>query len=186
MTTTNRYDPTRPEHRATCQRSTCAGQPAHPGGRHLDQRDDLYDGPGSALQVAPLAVRDSARKIVREAPALMPEVIDLVNHIEFMRGQVAAVSVDKDRQVRAASERALDCDSHGEVIRGLERQVTAFDDSARASEAGRMVLLGFLHVVDELLRGSPSLRNITVPELISALKIASKKTHAAHDRAWKR
>lgn len=188
MTLTNRFDPSRPEHAATCTRLKCSGPdvPVHQAGRHLDQRSEFYDGPSTLLDATSVYVRDSARKIVREAPELTPEVVDLVTYLEFMRGQVAAAQVDRDRGIREASARALDCDAHGEVIKGLEDQVTALDASQRRTEAGRLALLGFLHAVDEATKGSPTLRNITVPELIGALKQASKKTHAAHTRAWSR
>jgi hypothetical protein len=186
MTTTNRYDPNRPEHKVTCTRTKCAERPAHPAGLHLDQRSEFYDGPDIQLGALSMYVRASARKIVREAPALTPELVDLVTYIGFLEDQATACRVDRDRGIREASARALDCEAHGEVIKGLEDQVTAFDESGRRSEAGRLALLGFLHAVDEATKGSAALRNITVPELITALKASSKKTHAAHDRAWKR
>lgn len=185
MTMTNRYDPSRPEHRATCQRIKCADVPAHPGGRHLDQRDDLYDGPDTLLAATSMYIRGSARKIISDAPALTPEVVDLVTYVEFLGDQVTHARVDRDRGIREASARALDCADHGEVIKALEDQVSAFDVSARASEAGRLAALGFLFAVDQLLEGT--LRpDLTVTDLVTALKGASKKTHAAHDRAWKR
>lgn len=185
MTMTNRYDPSRPEHKAPCQRTKCAELPAHPGGRHLDQRDDLYDGPETLLDATSMYVRASARKIFREAPALTPEVVDLVTYIGFLEDQATHARVDRDRGIREASARALDCEAHGQVIAGLESQVAAFDSSARNSEAGRLAALGFLFAVDQLL--DRTLRpDLTVAELVMALKGASKKAHAAHDRAWKR
>jgi hypothetical protein len=182
MSLTNRYDPSNPNHKARCQRTKCADLPAHPGGRHLDQRDELYDGPGGALGVASVYIRDSARKIISDAPALMPEVMDLVTYCDFMRDQVAHVQVDKDRSVRAASARALDCEAHGEVIKGLEDQVSAIDASAQRNEKARLALLGFLQAVDD---GLDNLRpDVTVAQLVAALRTASKKAHAAHTRAW--
>jgi hypothetical protein len=182
------YDPYKPEHKATCQRTKCADLPAHPGGRHLDQRDELYDGPGGALGVASIYVRDSARKIVREAPGLMPEVMDLINGISWLQDQVTHAHVDRDRGIREASARALDCEAHGEVIRGLEDQVHHFDESYRRADAGRVALLGLLHAVDELVRARKEgrLTNLTLDELVKALAESAKKTSAAHERAWKR
>lgn len=185
MTTTNRYDPANPNHKVTCTRTTCADRSAHPAGLHLDQRSELYDGPGTQLDALSMYVRPSARKIVRDAPALTPEVVDLVTYIGFLEDQATHARVDRDRGIREASSRALDCGAHGEVISSLEAQVAAFDASARSSEGGRLAALGFLFAVDQLLDGT--LRpDLTVAKLVTALKGASKKTHAAHDRAWKR
>ena len=187
MSSTNRYDPSDPNHKITCGRTKCAEleRAPHPAGRHLDQRDELYDGPDSQLAATSMYVRASARKIITDAPALTPEVVDLVTYIGFLEDQATHARVDRDRGIREASARALDCDDHGRVIKGLEDQVHAFDQSAARSEAGRLAVLGFLFAVDQLLDGT--LRpDLTVAELVAALKAASKKTHAAHDRAWKR
>lgn len=187
MTLTNRYDAGNPNHTMTCSRLACSGPdvPVHEAGRHLDQRSPFYDGPDTLLGATSIYVRESARTIVRTAPELTPEVVDLVTYLEFMRDQVAAAHVDRDRGIREASARALDCDAHGEVIKGLEGQVSAFSDAERRAENGRLALLGFLHAVDEAM--DHGLRpDLTVAELVTAIKAASKKAHAAHDRAWKR
>jgi hypothetical protein len=181
------YDPSNPNHRATCQRSTCAEREPHPGGRHLDQRDELYDGPGSLLQVLPPSVRDSARKIIREAPELMPEVVDLGNEIEFLRGQVAAVRVDADRRERAAMLRSADCEHHGREIEELGRRLGAVDRAGEKTEKARLALLGFMHAVDDLVRAYREGRTdpgLSVAELVDALAKASKKASDAHARAW--
>ncbi len=174
--------------KARCQRTTCADIPEHLAGRHLDQRDDLYDGPDSLLQVLPLAVRDSARRIVREAPALMPEAVDLAKHIEFLRQQVAHVQVDADRKVRDAMARSSDCEHHGKEIKELGEQLYHFDKSERRADAGRLALLGFLDAVDQVVdqHAAGKLPDLTVDELVAALAKSAKKAHAAHERAWKR
>jgi hypothetical protein len=186
MTMTNRYDAGNPNHTVTCSRLKCSGAdvPVHQAGLHLDQRSEFYDGPDIQLQATSMYVRPSARKIIQTAPALTPEVVDLVTYIGFLEDQAAHARADRDRGIREASAHALDCEAHGEAITALEAQVAAFDESGRRSEAGRLALLGFLHAVDEATKGSPALRDITVPELITALKTASKKAHAAHTRAW--
>lgn len=191
MTITNRYDPLRPEHAVLCSRSECtSGEdvPIHPAGAHLDQRSEFYDGPDIQLAATSMYVRTSARKIIREAPALMPEVVDLVTYVDFLGDQATHARVDRDRGIREASARALDCDAHGEVIKGLEGQVTALDASARRSEAGRLAVLGMLFAVDELVRQHKDgeLPDLTVDKLVKALADGAKKVHAAHDRAWKR
>lgn len=178
MSMTNRYDPYKPEHKVACQRTPCAGLDPHPGGRHLDQRDELYDGPQTQLDAASMHIRDSARKIIREASALTPEVIDLITYIEHLQNQVAAVRVDRDRQVREALRRSEDCAAHGEEIQELLRMQAAIEGSRRKEEAGRNALLSFLFAIDNVLDKAPE---ALTPDV---LRDASRKTHAAHKRAW--
>lgn len=187
MTTTNRYDAGNPNHTVTCARSACEGKPLHQAGRHLDQRSEHYDGPDTQLTATSMYVRSSARKIITDAPGLTPEVIDLVTYVDFLGNQVVAARVDRDQGVREASQRALNCPAHGEVIKGLESQVAVLDSSQRCTEAGRLALLGFLHAVDEFTREyRKGYSGLTVGQLVNGLEKASKKVHAAHDRAWKR
>lgn len=189
MSLTNKYDPSNREHKVTCTRTKCAEleRPAHPAGVHLDQRSEFYDGPRLSLEVASVYVRDSARKIIREAPALMPEVMDLVNYCDFMRLQVAHVQVNRDRGIREAQARSESCEHHGKEIKGLGEQVHAFSEAERRHNAGRLAVLGLLFAVDELVRQHKAgqLPNLTVDKLVDALAENAKKTHAAHDRAWK-
>jgi hypothetical protein len=187
MPITSRYDPSAPGHKVTCTRTKCAEleRAPHPAGLHLDQRSEFYDGPDTQLAATSMYVRDSAWKIIRNAPGLTAEVVDLVTYIGFLEDQATHARVDRDRGIREASARALDCADHGEQIKALENQVHAFDKASERSEAGRLAALGFLFAVDQLLEGT--LRpDLTVTRLVAALKDASKKTHAAHDRAWKR
>lgn len=187
MSSTNRYDSSDPSHKITCGRSKCAEleRAPHPAGVHLDQRHEFYDGPDTQLAATSMYIRGSARKIITDAPALTPEVVDLVTYVGFLEDQATHARVDRDRGIREASARALDCDDHGRVIKALEGQVHAFDQHAARSEAGRLAALGFLFAVDQLLDGT--LRpDITVAQLMASLRGAAKKTHAAHDRAWKR
>lgn len=180
---TNEFGP-----QAICKRTACVEIDPHKAGRHLDQRDELYDGPDSLLQVLPLAVRDSARRLVREAPALMPEVVDLAEHIEFLRGQVAHASVDKDRQVREAMARSESCEHHGQEIRQLSEQVHHFDRSADKHDRGRIALLGGLQAVRDFTdayRAGKTPADLTVEQVVSALEAHLRKAYAAHERAWK-
>lgn len=188
MTLTSQYDPSRPEHKVTCSRTKCVERPAHPAGLHLDQRSEFYDGPDIQLTAASLYIRPSARKIIAEAPELMPEVVDLVTYVEFLEDQATHARVDRDRGIWEASKRALDCDAHGEVIRGLEAQLTGLDSSGRKSEAGRRALLGFLTAVDQFTgryRKDES-QDPALEPVVDALERMSKSTHAAHTRAWSR
>jgi hypothetical protein len=188
MSMTSKYDPSNREHKVTCTRSKCAEleRPAHPAGVHLDQRSEFYDGPESALDVASVYVRDSARKIITEAPALTPEVIDLVNYCDFMRTRVAHARVDRDRGIREAQARSESCEHHGEEIKALGDQVHAISQGERRHNAGRQAVLGLLFDLDKVTEAyrDGQLPGLTVEKLIKSLEDASKKTHAAHDRAW--
>lgn len=172
-----------------CARGACVGKPVHLADRHLDPRDELYDGPHTDLAALPHLVRDSARRIVAEAPALMPEVVELAREIDRLRQQVAAVRVDKDRQVRAAMARAESCKHHGREIQELGRQLHAAGQRADAEEGGRIALLGFFQSVRDLVNRYRSEGPSAIPpmdKMMGALAKAARKTGAAHDRAWKR
>ena len=191
MTSTNRFNPDNPNHAELCGRIKCAAPdvPVHQAGRHLDQRSEHYDGPDTLLAATSMYVRESARKIIRDAPESMPEVIDLVTYIEFLGDQVAHVQVDRDSKVREAGKRALDCEAHGEDIKALEQQLGHFDQSAQRSEAGRIAVLGLLFELDGVIkkfRDGELRPDLTVAEFVDALETASKNTRRAHDRAWKR
>lgn len=180
----NRYGPDQP-----CQRTACAGRETHLAGRHLDPRDELYDGPHSTLQVLPLSVRESARRIVAEAPALMPEVIDMAREIRRLENQITHVQVDRDHKVLDAMARSKSCEEHGRQIKELSAQLGAADRRARAEEGGRVALLGFLQVVRDFVdahRAGRGPADLTVAKVVDALAKAVKKAEAAHMRAWKR
>jgi hypothetical protein len=177
------YGPNKP-----CQRTACAAAEPHLGGVHLDPRSPLYDGPDITVNALNAVARSACRKLLA-AGASVPEVVDLANEIHQLRDQVAAVRVDKDRQVRAAGVRALDCEEHGKDIARLEEQLTHSDNSARQNDAGRVALLnGFFALEDaitmlrdKIKRGDP------VPELGKVLEVFSgviERTNAAHKRAW--
>lgn len=189
MSLTNQYDPGNRAHTELCGRTGCTEleRAPHPAGAHLDQRSEFYDGPDGALGVASVYIRDSARTIIREAPALMPEVMDLVNYVEFMRRQVAAAHADRDRGIREAQARSESCDHHGEQVKALGEQVHAFSEGERRNNAGRLALLGFLHAVDEFTdryrKGDG--QDPALGPVVDALERMSKSTHSAHDRAWK-
>lgn len=185
----SRFNRGNPDHTATCTRTACSAREPHQAGRHLDQRDELYDGPHGVLQVLPLSCRESARRIVREVPGLMPEVIDMAEEIERLQGQVTAVSVDRDNKVRDALARSESCEYHGRQIRELGAQLHAANRRASAEEAGRLALVSFLQVVRDFVdahrkRTAPG--GPTVTKMTDALAEAVKKAEAAHMRAWKR
>lgn len=181
--TDNQYGPDKP-----CQRTACATLPVHKAGRHLDQRDELYDGPDTLLQVLPLRVRDSARALIKRHPASMPEVVDLAKHIEFLRDQVAHLHVEMDRKVCEAMARSGDCEHHGTEIKALGEQLHAASQQADRNNNGRLALLAFTHAVDDFLelhRRGQVVKTLTVKNMIDWLSKAVQRTHAAHARAWK-
>lgn len=161
---------------APCERTACTDEPAHKGGEHIDPRSTRYDGPSVTVTALPEGPRRAARALLA-AGAPVPEVVDLVNEIHRLRDQVAAVQVDKDRQVRKASDRALSCEAHGEQIKALEGQVTHFDRVAARNDRGRLALLQLPHEIAELRDDAPP--------TVADLKRAARKVLDAHGRAWK-
>lgn len=171
---TNEYGPDKP-----CQRTACATEPAHLGGEHIDPRNERYDGPSVTVNALGAGPREAARKLLA-AGAPMPEVVDLAKEILRLRSQVAHVQVDKDRQVHAASERALDCTEHGKVIADLERQVHHFDQHAAALDKSRVTYVSGLHDISEQLsalqaKAKQGERLPTSTELVDAIAKAIAK-----------
>lgn len=188
MSTTTLYDPSNRNHKKTCERTACAGLEPHPGGRHLDQRDELYSGPELSLGALPLSVRDSARKILREAPGVMPELVDMANEINWLRGQLAHVSVEKDHAVRDAMRRSESCEHHGAEIQLLGEALSAAERRERRTEAARLALLTFYQSVKEAVEAYQGGRVRSEPTLkafMGTLGAFVKRAGAAHDRAWK-
>lgn len=72
-----------------------------------------------------------------------------------------------------------------ERIKELEGQLSYFEGLARKTEEARLVLLGYLHAIDELTSGEIR-SDATVPDMVDSLKSISAKVHAAHDRVWKK
>jgi hypothetical protein len=177
------YGPNKP-----CQRTACADATPHLGGAHIDSRNPLYDGPTTTVNALPAAARDACYNLLH-AGASVPDVVDLAEEIHRLRDQVAAVQVDRDRQVRAASARALDCEEHGKDIARLEEQLTHSDKSARQNDAGRVALLGgFFQLEDAITMLRDNIkRGHPVPELGKVLDVfanALERASAAHKRAW--
>lgn len=203
------YDPSKPGHKAPCRRiahapgcrvigggqcgpecapALCRANGDHPVGRHLDQRDELYDGPGLSLDGLPLSVRDSAKTILRAAPAVMPELVDMANEINWLRKQLAHVSVEKDHQVREAMARSASCEHHGKEIEELGKALYAADQRERKVEAARLALLGFYQSVKDAVTAYEEGRVRTEPTLkafMGTLGAFVKRAGAAHDRAWR-
>ena len=203
------YDPYKPNHKAPCRRTThapecrvvfsgqcgpecvpapCRANGDHPAGEHLDQRHEFYDGPALSLDALPLSVRDSAKKIHREAPGVMPELVDMANEINWLRQQLAHVSVEKDHQVREAMARSASCEHHGKEIEELGKALYAADQRERKVEAARLALLGFYQAVKDAVdqyQNRAVRPDWKVSDVMKVLAGAVKKAGAAHDRAWR-
>ena len=203
------YDPYKPNHKAPCRRTThapecrvvfsgqcgpecvpapCRANGDHPAGEHLDQRHEFYDGPALSLDALPLSVRDSAKKIHREAPGVMPELVDMANEINWLRQQLAHVSVEKDHQVREAMARSASCEHHGKEIEELGKALYAADQRERKVEAARLALLGFYQAVKDAVdqyQNRAVRPEWKVSDVMKVLAGAVKKAGAAHDRAWR-
>jgi hypothetical protein len=181
--TAREYGPDRP-----CKRTACATADPHLGGAHIDPRKPLYDGPTTTVNALPMAARDACYNLLH-AGASVPDVIDLAEEIHRLRDQVAAVRVDMDRQVRAAMQRAGDCEEHGKDIRRLEEQLAHFDKAATRDNAGRLALLNGLYPIEDAVRGlqDKARRGDKVPDLKTVLDVFAKaieRTYAAHKGAW--
>lgn len=189
--TTNQFGPDKPCRRTTC---TADGQSDHKGGAHLDPRDrERFDGNETSLRAVTYKVRDQLNALHYATRGHdLEEIVDVAIHaaleeIHFLGGQLAHVRVDADRKVREASAQALDCEHHGKTIQGLEEQVTHLDQAAERHDRGRVALLGGITAFDEFVQQIDAGATVPdLPKLVEAIRGVLKKTHAAHDRAWKR
>lgn len=121
----------------------------------------------------PLVAR-TAVVALRDAGADQEHLARLVDEIHRLRDQAGHLMVDRDRQVREASRRALDCQEHGTQIRELESQVNHFSRAAERNDRGRVALLELPH----------ALLDLRVVPTLDALRKAARKTLDAHKRAW--
>lgn len=173
-----------------CKRDTCADEPAHVSGEHIDPRSPRYDGPSITINALGATERRAAFALIA-AGAAVPEVIDLVSEIHRLGRQVAAVRVDKDRSVLAASERALDCAEHGQIIKAAEESVQHFSQMADRHEDARRALVTVLHTLKEavsVLRGRAQREGGLPPasEIVESIAVYLDKASRAHDAAWRR
>lgn len=173
-----------------CRRDMCADEPAHRGEEHLDPRSPRYDGPDNAVNALDSGPRSAARKLLA-AGAPVPEVADLVNEIHRLGRTVAAVRVDMDRQVRAASDRALDCAEHGQIIKAAEESVHHFSQMADRHEDARRALVTVLYTLKDavsVLRDRARREGGLPPasEIVDSIASYLDKASRAHDAAWRR
>lgn len=172
----------------TCPRTACGNLPPHRVGRHRDPRDELFDGPSGRIDALNYRPRQAAHRLVTEAPALMPEVVELVDEIHRLDRAVAASMVDKDRQVHAAMQHAESCEQHGKDLADLGSQLQRLGQAERRADEARTALLGMLHAIKESVRTYREgwAPETTVDTLMQRLDEMATRTAKAHDRAWKR
>lgn len=130
----------------------------------------------ATVAALPLAAR-SAVAALRDAGADQEHLAALARVILDERAQAGHLMVDRDRQVREASRRALDCDAHGAQLRELEGQVDHFSRTAEQNDRARVALLGL----------AQELREISPDVMVkgSVLVSAAQKVLDAHQRAWR-
>lgn len=173
-----------------CRRDACAEEPQHRGEEHLDPRSPRFDGPDLAVGALNSGPRAAARALLA-ACAPVPEVVDLVQEIHRLNRTVAALRVDKDRSVEAASRRALDCADHGHLIKSAEESAHHFDQMADRHEAARRALVGVLYTLKDavgVLQGKAR-RGEELPttaELVETIGGFLDKASKSHDAAWRR
>lgn len=134
----------------------------------------------ASVAALPSRIR-SAVAALREAEADQADIKTMVDEIHRLRDQAGALMVDRDRQVQKASERALSCEAHGNLIRELEAQVGHFSRAAERHDRARLVLLGMVHDLVHDLDRIPADAKVSVEDL----RKAARKTLDAHRRAWK-
>ncbi|MGN9802032.1 hypothetical protein [Micromonospora sp. L32] len=112
----------------------------------------------TSINALNMAAKYPARELLQLARSEKWHVEQVEKTIGAMAGEAhrlkdawAAAMVDKDRQVRAASDRALDCTEHGKVIADLEQQVHQISQSETAHDKARGTLaVGLLDIAESL------------------------------------
>jgi len=181
---------------APCRRTACAEYGAHRGGLHLDPASALWDGPEITIGALGHQQRDAAWTLRRLATVDNRHEVDVAvytfaREIHRLREAIGHLRVDRDRSVRAASERALDCVEHGKIIVDLEAQVHKCDTARRHTEDARRVLLGLLHQITSTVTAMRTRTKLGEPlpsgaEFVDVLDKAARKTSSAHARMWKK
>lgn len=128
--------------------------------------------------VAPSVER--AARAALDAGAPPDQVVYLVTEIGRWKTAWAQGKVDKEREVRAAAARALDCDQHGRAIAELEQQLHSAGRQAAAADRSRSAYLMGLHNLTtgiDALRARLAAGDTTVPTLdVVADKLAAALT----------
>lgn len=150
----------------------------------------------STIQAANIRPREAARGILTIAARhdgmteqVAPHLAQLLAEVDHWKDSWAHVTVEKDRVRREEARKALDCEHHGRIITETEAQVTRLDAERERIEKARLTLVGFLHAVDEFVRGCDANTALERPQpdtaaVLDGLRKASKRAHAAHQRAF--
>jgi hypothetical protein len=160
-----------------CQRTTdprCAAAGPHPGARHSDPADDLYDGPDTAIQALPGRISGHVRTLLALLPDTVPARVALRGVIDALDAADRAVGharADRDRGIHEALAAAGGCETHRQQIADLEAQ--ARHDARRADriDQARTLLVTALHEIRD-----------RAPEPYAT---ACRRALAAHGRVWR-
>lgn len=120
--------------------------------------------------------RDAARRLIADGAAV-EDLLALVDEIHRQKDAWAAVSVDRDRKVRAASKRALDCTEHGHLIAALEKQVGEFDRLFHTADHARVIAIQGISRIKEHLAEAET------PDVAATLAYIAR-IQKAHMAAW--
>lgn len=171
---------------STCQRDGCAEREAHKAKVHLDPRHEWYDGPSTTLNAMSQQVRKPALRIIEKNPDVMPEVMDLVHHIQSIDDQKANALADTVRREREAMVRASDCQEHGRQIEEHDRRIAAYERGLQSADTARIALLDLLWYVQSVVNSYRANPNTwTLPGIVDTLDKAAQKSDRAHMKAHK-
>jgi hypothetical protein len=128
-----------------------AGPPAHRPVPQVDSDVDAVLGGHARAAVVSLLARSRAEGW--RVDLVETAVGGLAGQALLYRSWWAGAQVSRDRAVRAASARALDCAEHGTQIAELERQLHHADGQYRSAERCRRAYVEGLHNLTTALTG---------------------------------
>ena len=166
---------------------------------------EVRRGLNTRADAAGIKARDAARILIRyadddrrpplERDEMYGAVGDLIDEMFRWKDAWASEHVDKDRKVRAAMARSVDCGAHGDEIRGLASEVTRLDKERERLDTTRLVLLGWFQQCVDLVaqyreqekRRDTGLKHQlpTAGEIIAAFDRQLPKVRDRYMRAWK-
>jgi len=142
--------------------------------------------------------RDAARIILATQQygtpthdSLVEALHQIVDETERWKDAWASEHTSKDREVRRTMARSSDCETHGDMLRDLEDQVTAANGSYDNAEAARLVLLGWYQTCRDFVDGARLRKGLgedypTSERIVEWMMKQLPKVHAAHQRVWTR
>ncbi len=187
----SQYGPDQP-----CQRKACIATARHNGGAHLDPRSEHYDGPDTQIGALTHRVRPYAFQLLHLArrAGWNVHLVQLALHtmtdeIHRLGEQIAAARVDRDRGIRAAAERAENCDVHGADLRYERHQAYWLWMQGIALDEQRTAWLSAVHNITQLVADdsdNPATRAILATAEGQALAKAIRSIAAAAGRSQER